>query len=284
MENRKLFYLDSYTYQEIIDQHKNLTVLEKMKKFLNALGSLTLHPGHVLKIKPAKDYPLAHCQNQDELKFYLEELLAEGLISDSKDRSGGGYGYGSGDGAGNLPSPRAERREMEIWEIILTSKAWERLQGSGININSNVVFLVRWFPGEDDDTNDCENMKAYLKAVSEVIKDSGFDLDGDLEGGINEKICDRIMAKIRQARFIIADTTFPEKKGYRANIYYEAGFAYGLNLPIIWTCRKDHLDNKKLPFDTRQYPHIDWTPDNMQDFKNELKDKIIANLGRGTKT
>ena len=57
---------------------------------------------------------------------------------------------------------------------------------------------------------------------------------------------------------------------------FEAGFAAGLNLPIIWSVRSDCLD--ALHFDTRQYPHIVWsTP---QELRAQLQDRIEALLGR----
>ena len=43
----------------------------------------------------------------------------------------------------------------------------------------------------------------------------------------NEKICDHIIAEIRRSRFLIADVT-----GHRAGVYFEAGYAMGLGLPV----------------------------------------------------
>lgn len=278
LKSRKRFYLDPYKYQEIINQHKGLCVLEKMEKLLNALSLSSPHPGSEIETKSAIDYPLAYCQNEDEFKYYMKELISTGDLSRASTTPRMSTIGGVGD---KITAAQSTLKKGEVLKVVLTPKAWERLRSPGTNLNSNTVFLVRWFPGERDNENDRDNMKAYLKAVGEAIKESGFDWDGDLEGGINEKICDRIMAKIRQARFIVADTAFPKEKGCRANVYYEAGFAYGLNLPIIWTCRKDQLN--KLPFDTRQYPHLDWDPGNMGDFQRDLKEKIIASLGRGSR-
>jgi hypothetical protein len=48
----------------------------------------------------------------------------------------------------------------------------------------------------------------------------------------------------------------PISPGHRGGVYFEAGFAMGLGLPVFWTCRQDDLD--KLHFDIRQYNCIDW--------------------------
>ena len=47
-------------------------------------------------------------------------------------------------------------------------------------------------------------------------------------------INDEIIAQIRRSRFMVCGLT-----GYRGGVYFEAGFAYGLGLDVIYTCRKD---------------------------------------------
>ena len=90
------------------------------------------------------------------------------------------------------------------------------------------------------------------------------------------KIDDEIIAEIRRARFLVADFTQGET-GPRGGVYYEAGFAHGLNIPVVFTCRKDALE--KIHFDTRQYPHIVWeTPGELRD---SLAKRISAVLGDG---
>lgn len=36
------------------------------------------------------------------------------------------------------------------------------------------------------------------------------------------------------------------------NVYFEAGFATGMKIPVIWTYRKGH----EFTFNTSQYPHL----------------------------
>jgi hypothetical protein len=50
------------------------------------------------------------------------------------------------------------------------------------------------------------------------------------------KVDDVIVAEIRRSRFLVADFTCEPGK-VRGGVYFEAGFARGLNIPIIWTCR-----------------------------------------------
>ena len=85
-------------------------------------------------------------------------------------------------------------------------------------------------------------------------------------------IADEIIANIRKSRFAVAYFT-----GHRGGVYYEAGFALGLGLPVIWTCREDHL--KDAHFDTRQYNHIVWQTS--AELADRLQQRIEATIGRG---
>ena len=88
----------------------------------------------------------------------------------------------------------------------------------------------------------------------------------------NGKIDDEIMASIRASRFVVADFT-----GNRGGVYYEAGFAHGLGLPVIFMCR----EGDDLHFDIRQYNCIFWKPDQLEEAKSRLKNRILATLGQG---
>ena len=86
------------------------------------------------------------------------------------------------------------------------------------------------------------------------------------------RIDDEIVARIRRSAFVVAD--FTEQK---PGVYFEAGFALGLNLPVIWSCREKDIDN--LHFDVRQYNCIDWKDEN--DLAKRLQLRIEAIVGRG---
>jgi len=89
----------------------------------------------------------------------------------------------------------------------------------------------------------------------------------------NEKIDDRIIAEIRRSGLLVADVT-----GQRGGVYFEAGFAMGLGIPVIWTCRDDEIAN--VHFDTRQYNHVVWsTP---SDLREKLNLRIQASLPKPT--
>ena len=88
----------------------------------------------------------------------------------------------------------------------------------------------------------------------------------------NNRIDDEIMAMIRRSKFIVAD--FTKERG---GVYFEAGYALGLGLQVIWTCRKDAL--KEIHFDNRQYNFLTWTNDSLGDFAKRLQNRIEATIG-----
>jgi len=83
----------------------------------------------------------------------------------------------------------------------------------------------------------------------------------------NKSINDEIIVKLKTSRIVIADVT-----EHRNNVYFEAGYAFGMNLPVIWTCREDHKND--IPFDTRQFPHILWKD------KEDLVKQVITKIKR----
>jgi nucleoside 2-deoxyribosyltransferase len=125
-------------------------------------------------------------------------------------------------------------------------------------------FVAMWF---DDST-----LPAWNDGLQKGISAAGFQpLRINMKEHVN-KICDEIIAEIRRSRFVVADYT-----GQRGGVYYEAGFASGLGLPVILTCRKDEME--KLHFDIRQYNCIDWqAPDELA---RRLQVRIEAVIGDG---
>ncbi|WP_160816748.1 hypothetical protein [Nitrosomonas oligotropha] len=86
------------------------------------------------------------------------------------------------------------------------------------------------------------------------------------------RIDDEIINQINTSKFVVADFT-----GHRSGVYFEAGYAMGIGLPIFWTCRKDEMSD--LHFDIRQFNCIDW--DTTEDLAQRLQSRIESILGRG---
>lgn len=125
-------------------------------------------------------------------------------------------------------------------------------------------FVAMWFDSDLDN--------AYSIGFQKGIVDAGYNpVRIDRLEHVN-RIDDEIIAQINASRFVVADFT-----GHRGGVYFEAGYALGLNLPVFWSCRKDHLE--QLHFDIRQFNCIDWeTPEELAE---RLSKRIEAVLGRG---
>ena len=131
-------------------------------------------------------------------------------------------------------------------------------------------FVAMWYGGNMNEV--------YEKAIKPAIIDAGYKPYRVDEDDHNGKIDDQIIAQIRQSRFIFADFTSEEEKP-RGGVYYEAGFAHGLGLEVIWACKQELIDKKHIHFDTQQYKHIGWQEDDWQDFYDRIYDSIGANIG-----
>lgn len=85
----------------------------------------------------------------------------------------------------------------------------------------------------------------------------------------NNRIDDQIIAEIRRSRYLVSDFT-----AHRQGVYFEAGFALGLGLPVIWCVHRDNL--KDAHFDTRQYNHITYAT--VEELRDRLLNRIRATI------
>ncbi len=106
----------------------------------------------------------------------------------------------------------------------LTLAGWERARaiqktkGSG-----NQAFVAVWFHGGMNN--------AFNLGFEPALKETGYEPYRVDRAHHNNRIDDEIMGQIRRSKILVADAT-----GARPSVYYEAGFAYGLDIPVIWCC------------------------------------------------
>lgn len=144
----------------------------------------------------------------------------------------------------------------------------DELQREANATNSSQAFVAMWF---HENTTE-----AYENGIEPAILEAGYEpLRIDRKEHIN-KIDDEIIAEIRRSRFLVADFTHGED-GARGGVYFEAGFAHGLDIPVIFTCRQDAVES--LHFDTSHYNHIVW--ENPEDLREKLRNRIRAVIREG---
>ena len=183
---------------------------------------------------------LAHsaCMCINELSFHLNYLMMQGLI------------------------------DYANCTCIVTVDGYRKLaELEETNPESQTAFVAMWFSVE---------MDTARERVKEAIELAGYKpILIDEKDHIN-RIDDEIISEIRRCRFLVADLTHG-RDGARGGVYYEAGFAYGLGIQVIYTCRKDKLC--KLHFDIRQYNHLVW--ENPEELRKRLEKRITKVIGDG---
>ena len=154
---------------------------------------------------------------------------------------------------------------------VLTVKGYARLaELEKVATDSSQAFVAMWF---DESMND-----VYENGIRPGIEATGYEAKRiDRVEHIN-KIDDEIIAEIKRSRFVVADFTHGDS-GARGGVYYEAGFAHGLNIPVIFTCREDILED--IHFDTRQFNHIAWESEKPEELRKALANRIAHVIGDG---
>lgn len=215
---------------------KDGDLIETGDRLLEWIGSRSHRFGGAVRIEAANDYPVICARDAEEFGYILDYLRDRDYVRPHKRGANG---------------------------IELAPNGWERLERLRVpGRESRTAFVAMSFASEMKD--------AYSHGIRPAIEEAGYSpvrVDG-IEH--IDRIDDRIVAEIRRSRFVVADCT-----GQRGGVYFEAGFAMGLGLPVLWACRSD--DVGRLHFDTRQYNHVVWeTP---ADLRVRLSARILAALG-----
>lgn len=176
---------------------------------------------------------------------------------------------------------RKESKENN-WDISITSKGLQYAKSLSTTSSSEQVFVAMWF---DNETKDLWNkIKQSIEGNPNEDKNSSNYGANYKALRIDEKehtnfIPSEIISEIKRSKFMIADLT-----GYRGGVYYEAGYAEGLGIPVILTCNNDWFEDKRdndkiikngVHFDLKQKNILLWKNDNLTEFQR----KLVARIG-----
>jgi nucleoside 2-deoxyribosyltransferase len=264
----KMLTLDDFHL--MVKQFRPLSPIEKMDYALIQFEKLSKHVGSPLSIDHENDYPLYYCSEPRELSAVCHLLEQSGFI----ERTG----------------------PQQAWDSI-TAGGYQRLREIASPTRmSRQCFVAMWFAPDMEDV--------YEKAIKPAIE---FVEPGENEARFRavkidnvehtNDINDEIIAQIRRSRFMVCDLT-----GYRGGVYFEAGFAYGLGLDVVYTCRNDWskeeiltdasgnevkalFDGKRnevpikkegIHFDLAHRNRIEWEPGKLGEFRMKLETRIKA--------
>ncbi len=243
---------DSYIYSAIIREHFERGI-ELWVENLRELKESVVIPKNPLEcIDRILLYIMNKTTSADEVVQFKE---TDYPIAYAKNYSAFLYLFQKAIGLGYLENLSGPNLRLDL-------AGWKHLtEISQKELRPNQAFVAMWFHNDLNEVWD-NGLKPALEQTNYVP----IRIDRTEH---NDKIDDRIIAEIRKSGLLIADFT-----GQRGGVYFEAGFALGLGIPVIWTCRDS--DVEKLHFDTRQYNHIVWA--NSSDLREKLINRIEATL------
>lgn len=252
MEYGKWPLLTLDVFLELMMMHDK-PLKSKFEKFMEAVDihlSDTESDRMIYPLEKPAWFSVTWSKDCDELLAIVEEAITKGLIQGEKRRSrieGGCDWYFN--------------------KVSITFKGREFVESLGqMKGNSNKVFLAFHFTDEMKESFEKTTKKAVDDASNGKLEAVRVSTSGT---STDTKIDDALIAMLKVSKAVIADFT-----GQRQAVYYEAGYAMGLGIPVIWTCRKD--EEKELSFDTRQYPHILWQDE--EDLYKQLTDRLSAQI------
>lgn len=222
-----------------------------LDEFILWIGKHSEHVGHAFRI----DYPEYRCvlgaANVDAFNFLTEWIERSGLF--------------------HCVSIEAMSGPQPLIDCYLNPEGWARYSSlTHSREASRHVFMAMEY---GDDVLDSVVRDHWTPAVAQA----GFELRRLDQGQGAGLIDDHLRVQIRTARLLVCDLTHGNR-----GAYWEAGFAEGLGIPVIYTCRRDVFEDK----DHKDYPHFDtnhwltvpWDAAKPAEAGQNLKDTIRATL------
>ena len=218
---------------------------ENIGKFLEAINRKSRFFGDEKSIALTYDYTLAYLEHfreeGSELYFkpfskFLAELVSAGFI--------------------NRPDSKSNRYELKIEGLRYLEKI-RRKRPENFD-----CFIAMKFGDKLLD-------KAYHEAMVPAIIEAGYKPVQMAYLEHNNNIIDEMLGGIKKSSFMVADLSFQNQ-----NVYFEAGFAQGLGIPVIYTCHDYHAH--EIKFDTQHVNQIRWS--DIDELRVKLKNRILATI------
>jgi len=234
------------------------TVGERLERIGRSLETRQEAVGLTVNVIPMDDYPIAFARNAAEFTNMLV-LLSE---------------------MGRIERPHLGR-PTEPLSIRLTANGVEWLDSIRLArpTEGNLVFVGMRFS---------EEMRPYWEPGFYLgCKEAGYEAKRTDRHPHNEPWIDRIMALIRESRFMVADLS---DRAANAGVGFEAGFAKGLGRDVIFTCMDSKWaaaeaakeENERfgplVHANFKQFTVIRWK--DAADLKEQLRDRILGTIGR----
>jgi hypothetical protein len=228
-----------------------LRVTERLDRVLLNLGRGTQTVGQACRLGKrvfggGQWFSILFAESESEANFYIMALQERGFIRDTPEDEG----------------------------VIVTAAGWARIEELERTTSStgNPAFVAMWF-GDDQEKETTSFMSGVFNDhIKPPIEKAGYKCDRVDLAPHNDFVMDKVLGMIRVAPFVVADFT-----GNRNGVYFEAGFARGLGIPVIHTCQEGHFEGAH--FDIKQVNTIVWaTPEVLGE---KLYHRLAGTLGLG---
>jgi len=205
-----------------------------------------------------KDYPRLGFKALREFLFYFEALIEKGhLFTAPRDD-------------GNGSTTAIAFHSVTLDRVAYDLPSFVRISFSGLNYCHSLL-------SSGKDSTRCfvamkyadDMVPYYDEGIAKAVEDNGFrPIRVDREHADNEQtINDFIIASIKQSRFCVADLTHQSH-----GAYFEAGYALGRGLKVIYTCHEKDWDN--LHFDVKSFQVLKYA--SVEELRERLSLKIQA--------
>jgi len=246
--NGHFFNITEEYIENIILNRNPPTALEQANNAIRVIGDYlnkkhTFHPN-----LPQNFYLKIGSKSQKFCYAIINELIDDGLLK--------------------TKSTNEERINFNFRDIHLSLKGWERYEAEKRGkLSGNYGFVAYAF-----NQSDIENLlNCHVKPfIHEKLNIEIRDMKDVAKAGIIDNI---MRQQIRDSAFVIADLTHQNN-----GAYWEAGYAEGLDKPVIYICRKEQFKN--IHFDTNHCTTVIWNDaaDETENFKVVLLATIRRTL------
>jgi nucleoside 2-deoxyribosyltransferase len=224
-------------YKDILEENRWFNVSELSRNLIDYLGKNT-GIGRSVMHTLSEWSSIIGAKDSEETKFIIYNVLNQHIGIDN------------------------EPRGLHI--ISLTPKGWERFEElKKEKPQTNKAFMAMKFDNAALDMT-------YKERFAPIVKAAGFDLkrvdaQDEIQSGL---ITQRMIAQIRNSRFLIADLSLQNN-----GVYWEAGFATGLDIPVFYVIEEKEFE--KRHFDIYQHLIIQYSFD---ESSKHYVDKACLNL------
>lgn len=240
---KKVVDVDSHLIKRAFDDETRFpNAFEQVTNLIIWLAENLPYPGSPVPISYMRFQAIVGAASSESFDWVLRSAMDKGWI----------------DGHGIKTVP------IELKDASLTFSGWEWYETDGKHQRSKTAFIAMKF--KDDTLNNI-----VKKHFDPAVRQAGFRLmrlDDYPAAGI---IDNRMRVEIRRSRFLIADLTHRN-----AGAYWEAGFAEGLGMPVIFTCKESTIEN--VHFDARNCQIVPWNENNPEIAVELLKAAIRNTL------